>query len=222
MVFDVVRAAGENHVGVGEVAPVRGHGAAAEGRREARNGRRVADAGLVVDRDRTERAGELLQKPAFFVVDLRAAENRKAFRTVDGDAVLRLLEGFVAGLLHMAGNPFDRFVPADALPVLLARTADHRIENAARVDLSLAVGCDDVAQTPEGRTLRAEAAQVHRMVRVAFDVDEFAVSGRNDRAAAAGAVAADVECFLNVRELEGLLVNGDRHRGSARKPSGNR
>ena len=43
------------------------------------------------------------------------------------------------------------------------------------------------------------------MVRVAFEVDEFAVARRADRAAAAGAVAADVRHFLDVTQLVGLL-----------------
>ena len=73
MVFDVVRTDRHDDVGVGEVAPVARHGAAAERRRKTGNGRRVTDAGLVVDGEDAEAARELLHEPAFLVVKLGGA-----------------------------------------------------------------------------------------------------------------------------------------------------
>ena len=73
MVFDVVRTDRHDDVGVGEVAPVARHGAAAKRRRKTGNGRRVTDAGLVVDGEDAEAARELLHEPAFLVVKLGGA-----------------------------------------------------------------------------------------------------------------------------------------------------
>ena len=51
--------------------------------------------------------------------------------------------------------------------------------------LGAAILRHDVAKAPHGGALRAQAAKVDRMIRVAFKIDEFAVSRRADRAAAA-------------------------------------
>mgnify|MGYP003273548426 CR=1 FL=1 len=64
MVFNVVGTDGHDDVSVLEVTPVAGHGAASEGRSKTGNGRGVADTGLVVDLDNTERTGEFLNKQA--------------------------------------------------------------------------------------------------------------------------------------------------------------
>ena len=220
MVFDVVRADRENHVRILEVAPVRRHRAAAEGGREAGDGRGVADARLIVDGDDAERAGEFLNEPAFFIVELRGAKGGNAVAAVDGDAVLRLDEGGVARLLDALGNGVDRFVPGNLLPGLAARPAHERREHAVGVELRLALGRHDVAQPPHGSALGAEAADVDRMIGVAFEVDEFAVARRADRAAAAGAVAADVRRFLHVGELVDGLCAGRAGRPCALRCGG--
>ena len=62
--------------------------------------------------------------------------------------------------------------------------------------LHLAVRRNDVAEVEHGRALRAETAFVHRMIRIAFEVHEFAVANGADHTAAASAVAADVREFL--------------------------
>ena len=63
------------------------------------------------------------------------------------------------------------------------------------------VGIDDVTKAPHGGALRAQTAEVDRMVRIAFEINEFAVARRANRAAAAGAVAADVRDFLDAFKL---------------------
>ena len=52
-----------------------------------------------------------------------------------------------------------------------------------------------------GGALRAQTAEVDRMVRIAFEINEFAVARRANRAAAAGAVATDVRDFLDAFKL---------------------
>ena len=76
----------------------------------------MANTRLVVNRDRAERTAELLQQPAFFIVDLRSAKKREAFSAINGVAVFGLYKGFIAGLLDVASNPVKSFIPADALP----------------------------------------------------------------------------------------------------------
>ena len=182
------------------------HRAAAEGRSKARNRRGVAHARLVVDGDDAERAGELLNEPAFFVVELSGAQRGDAVAAVDRHAVFLFNEGRVACLLDMAGDFLESFVPGDAFPLLGTGTAHHRVGDAVRVHGDRTVGLDDIAKAPHGRALRAQTAEVDRMIRVAFEVDQFAVARRADRAAAAGAVAADVGDFFNVLKLVRLSL----------------
>ena len=85
----------------------------------------------------------------------------------------------------MPGNFKSGLIPGKTLPGLAARTANHRIEHAVRMKLGAAILRHDVAKAPHGGALRAQAAKVDRMIRVAFKIDEFAVSRRADRAAAA-------------------------------------
>ena len=210
MVFHVVRADRHDDVGVLEVAPVRSHRAAAERGGETRDGRGVAHARLVVDGDDAERAGELLNEPAFFVVELGGAERGDAVATVHRNVAFLFNEGFVAGLLHALGDGVDGFFPGNLFPGLRARTAHHRMEHAVGVELRLAILRHDVAKTPHGRALRAETAEVDRMIRIAFEIDEFAVAGRADRAATAGAVATDVRRFGDVLKLVRRLGRGGR------------
>ena len=205
MVFDVVRPDRHDDVGVLEVAPVGRHRAAAEGRGEARHGRGVADARLVVDGDDAQASRELLHEPGFFVVQLCGAQARDPVAAVHRHVAFLLDEGGVAGLLHALGDGVDRFFPGNLFPFLGTGTTNERRQHAVRVEFRTAFLRHDIAKAPHRGALRAEAAEVHRMVRVAFKVDEFAVAGRADRAAAAGAVAADVGRFLDVDELVGLL-----------------
>ena len=185
MVFDVVRTDRHDDVGVGEVAPVARHGAAPERRSKAGHGRGVADARLVVDREHAEASRKLLHEPAFLVVELGGAETCDAVAAVDRHVAFLLDEGGVAGLLDVARDFKGGLIPGEALPGLAARTANHRIEHAVRMELRAAVLRHDIAKAPHGGALRAQAAEVDRVIRVAFKIDELAVSGRADRAAAA-------------------------------------
>ena len=131
---------------------------------------------LVVNRDGAERTAELLQEPAFFIVDLRTAKKREAFRAVNGVAVFGLHKGFIAGLFDVASNPVKRFIPADAFPLLGAGTAHHRIEETVGIGLDLAVRRHHLAQTPQRCAFRAQAAEIDRMIRVALNIDEFTIA----------------------------------------------
>ena len=147
--------------------------------------RRVTDAGLVVDGEDAEAARELLHEPAFLVVELGGAEAGDAVAAIDRHVAFLFDEGGVAGLLDVPGDFKSGLIPGKTLPSLAARTANHRIEHAVRMKLGAAILRHDVAKAPHGGALRAQAAKVDRMIRVAFKIDEFAVSRRADRAAAA-------------------------------------
>ena len=136
----------------------------------------MANTRLVVNRDRAERTAELLQQPAFFIVDLRTAKKREAFSAINGVAVFGLYKGFIAGLLDVASNPVKSFIPADALPLLGARTAHHRIEETVGVGLDLAVRRHHLTQPPQRCAFRAQAAEIDRMIRVALNIDKFAIA----------------------------------------------
>ena len=218
MVFNVVRADRQDDVGVLEVAPVRRHRTAAETRRETRDGRAVAHARLVVDRDDAEGAHEFLHQPAFFIVELRGAERRDAVAAVDGDAVFLFHKACVARRLDAAGDAFQSFFPGNALPLFLSGTTNERIEHAVRMQLGLAVLRHHIAQTPHGGALRAETADVYRMVGVAFQIDQLAVAGRADRAATAGAVTANRSAFRDICKFVDLFLlrSGERAAGEGR------
>ena len=206
VVFNVVRADRQDDVGVLEVAPVRRHRTAAETRRETRDGRAVAHARLVVDRDDAEGAHEFLHQPAFFIVELRGAERRDAVAAVDGDAVFLFHKACVARRLDAAGDAFQSFFPGNALPLLLSGTANERIEHAVRMQLGLAVLRHHVAKAPHGGALRAETAEVDRVIRVSLEIDQLAVASRADGAAAPAAVAADIGGLLDIGKFVDLFL----------------
>ncbi|MNC31369.1 hypothetical protein D3C75_796880 [compost metagenome] len=64
--FGRVAAHDQHHVGVFDIDPVIGHRATAEGRRQGRDGRGVADAGLAVGAENAQRAGKALVERAGF------------------------------------------------------------------------------------------------------------------------------------------------------------
>ena len=206
MVFNVVRADRQDDVGVLEVAPVRRHRTAAETRRETRDGRAVAHARLVVDRDDAEGAHEFLHQPAFFIVELRGAERRDAVAAVDGDAVFLFHKACVARRLDAAGDAFQSFFPGNALPLFLSGTTNERIEHAVRMQLGLAVLRHHVAKAPHGGALRAETAEVDRVIRVSLEIDQLAVASRADGAAAPAAVAADIGGLLDIGKFVDLFL----------------
>ena len=205
VVFDIVGADRQNDVGVGEIAPVARHGTAAETRSEARNGRGVTHARLVVNRNDAERTGELLNEPTFLVVELGSTQTCDAVAAVDRHAVFGFHEARITGLFNMTSDFLSSLIPRNAFPLRRARTAHHRIDHAVGMSRHRTVGIDDIAKAPHGGALRAQTAEVDRMIRIAFEIDEFAVARRANRAAAAGAVAADVRDFLDAFKLVRLF-----------------
>ena len=194
--LNAVRADRHDDVGVFDVAPVGGHGAAAKGRGKASRGGGVAGAGLVIDLNGAKRTAELLHEPGFFRLQLGSADGGHAVVAVHEDAVFVFNEVFVTGLLHVTGDFVKGVFPGDVFPLVGAGAANLRLQEAGLVMLHLAVRRNDVAEVEHGRALRAETAFIHRMIRIAFKVHEFAVANRADHTAAASAVAADVREFL--------------------------
>ena len=147
--------------------------------------REVGDQHAAVGHDHERQAGEVARGAGEEAVLVRAAERVRhtadlplvvasgAAQAVDGVAAVGhrdAAEFLVAG--------FKRFVPRDALPLVLATLASalHRVENAVGVELDLL----------ESEAARAEGAAVVRIVRVAFALDEAAglLVGVHEHAAA--------------------------------------
>ena len=133
MVFNVVGTDGHDDVSVLEVTPVAGHGAASEGRSKTGNGRGVADTGLVVDLDNTERTGEFLNKPGFFAVQLCSTVARDAFAAVDGNTVFFFSVALVTSFLNFARHLVDSLRPGNGFPFTGAGAANQRLCEAVRM-----------------------------------------------------------------------------------------
>ena len=122
-----------------------------------------------------------------------------AGRHVDELAVGKLLdEGLVAGLLHQLGDPVHRAFEVPYLPVGGARGPVQNLGRTVRVDVEL----------KDRRALGAERPFVVRAARVALDVDDLAVDGVDERAAADRAVGTDARRDLGIFDPE-LLSSGD-------------
>ena len=176
MVFHVVRTDREEHVGVGQVTPVTGHGATTEGTSKSRHRGGVANTGLVIDSDNAQVADELLDHPSFFGVQLSSTERGDTFATVNRYAIFFFNEGGITGLLDATSNFIDGLFPGQLRPFLGTRTAHHRMQHACRVILRLTFFRHDIAKAPHGGALRAKTTKVDRMFWVAFKVDQLATT----------------------------------------------
>src|SRR5262249_7871394 len=108
-------------------------------------------------------------------------------------------EVLVAVRLHVLGNPRQRFVPADPLPLLGAGLAHLGVPQAA-----LAV--DEVEQA---RPFRAKRPAVYRVVGIALYVDDLGLGvlglvaqAVHDDAASDSAIRAGIARLGGARELE--------------------
>ena len=111
VVFDIVGANRENDVGVGKVTPMARHGAAAEARRKTGHCRGVAHARLIVNGNDTERTGELLNEPPFFIVKLCCTQTCDTVAAVDRHAVFGFHKARITGLFDVTCNFLGGLVP---------------------------------------------------------------------------------------------------------------
>ena len=157
MALAAVRPAMQDVVGICHVGPMAGHGATTERRRQAHNGGAVAHAGLVVDGHHAQGAHHLQDEVLLLGILLATAKAGNGRRVVYGKPVLvGFNERLVAGVLHLAGNLLDSLLPGDVLPILSARSANHRACDAVGILDNLACfGVYHVAQLEHGCALRA-------------------------------------------------------------------
>ncbi len=144
------------------------HRAVAPGVGDTGDGRRVADARLMVDVVRAPEGGELADQVGLLVAVLGRAQ------PVDAIGTRRL-----ADLQHLVADLVDRLIPGDPRP--LAADELHRVLEAA-----LAVGV-----LAHRRTLGAVGAEVERAVEAGLLADPDAVLDFGDDGAADRAVSAD-------------------------------
>src|SRR5262249_11523673 len=142
----------------------------------------VSEPGLVLDIHQADGPHKLYEEIRLLVVERRAAEAGDRHRAVDDATVLRrLLKGLVARLFDLRGDPLQRPVPALLLPLLASRRAVENFLQAPRV----------VHHLDAGGTLTAKRALADGMLGIAFDIDDAAVAGRDDLAAADAAERTD-------------------------------
>ncbi len=170
-------AAEEEHgLGVAQVVVGIRLGAVAPGVGDARDRRRVADAGLVIDGVRAPIGGELAEQIGALVGELRRAE------PVDG-----IRAGGLSDLHHLVADLVDRLIPRDALP--LAADELHRIFQAAVA----------VHELAHGGALGAMGAAVDRAFPGRLLADPDAVLHLGGDRAADRAMGADVLLDLDLR-----------------------
>ncbi len=169
-----VAAHDDDDVGVLDVHPVVGHRAAAECGGQTGHRWAVSNARLVVERQDAGAADDLVGDVAGFVGGGRGCQEAGGQPAVDRGAVGVLGdEVLVPVVLHQPGDFAERLVPGNALPFVGAWCAVFRVLEPVRA-------VDEVHQP---RALGAQGPAVHRMVRVALDVEDgrsafFALSPR--------------------------------------------
>ena len=145
--------------------------------------------GAAVHHVEGERAGQIALRAARFV-EVRRAEGvcdaRNAAERGVAAAARRDEDRFgavlVADLFHLRGDAVNRFLPADAAPLVFTALADadHRVLVAVRV----------IKGGNAREALRAERALAHRVFGVAFDLHDAAVAHVRENAAVVNAGAA--------------------------------
>ena len=153
----------DDDVGVLDVNPMVGHRAATERRGQTGHRRTVSDPRLVVEAQQPGAANDLVGDPAGFVARGGGGEEACGRPAVD-DAAVTVFgnEVLVPVVLHQPGDLCKRLVPGNALPFISAGGAVFRI-------LEPVGAVDEVHQAG---ALRAQGTPVHRMVRVALDVED--------------------------------------------------
>ena len=128
-----------------------------------------------------------------------AAEGEDRGRHIDELAVGKLFdESLVARLLHQLGDPVHRALEVPYLPI---GSPGGTMQN-----LGWTVGID--VELKDRRALGAERSLIVRTARIAFDVDDLAVDGVDERAAADRAIGTDARRDLGIFDSELL---GPRH-----------
>ena len=87
------------------------HGAAAEARSKTGHGRGVTHARLIVNGNDTERTGELLNEPPFFIVKLCCTQTCDTVAAVDRHAVFGFHKARITGLFDVTCNFLGGLVP---------------------------------------------------------------------------------------------------------------
>src|SRR5262245_44707336 len=182
VVFRHVGAHDDDTVGVVHASGVKGGRAAAESSPQTGDARAVSYPRLILDRHDTEAAHELLMH----VVELDfvdgAAEGENGGRHIDELAVGKLFdEGLVARFLHQLGDPVHRAFEIPYLPI--------GSPWGAMQDLSRAVGVN--VELEDRGSLGTERALVVRATRIAFDVNDLAVDGMDERPTPHRAIGKD-------------------------------
>ena len=193
----------QNEVGVLDVHPAVGHGATTKGGGQCRHGRAVTDTRLRIGGDNAQRAHEFLREDPGFVGRGRGRQHAGGQPAVDWHAVGVLVDEIrVAVGLHVLGDALDGFVPADALPLVAAGFAHFRVFQSARA----------VYKVQQAGALGAQRATADRVIRVAFDVDDFSfgvfgavAQAVHQQATAHRAIGAGVAHFGGAAEL--VLAN---------------
>src|SRR5215218_9751909 len=198
------RALDPDQVGVLEVLLEVGGAAAPERGPQTGDRGGVSYPGLVLDLDRAHGREGLLDEVVLLVVERRPAEVGEPHRAIHAPAlVVRVLPAGLAGGDQALGDHVHRRLELELLPLRPAR--------AAVLDLLEAAGLHD--ELAGGAALRAQRPLVDRRARVALDVDQLAVAGVDDLAAADRAVGADGLRGLQPGDpragLLGLLRDGD-------------
>ncbi len=195
-----VAAHDDDDVGILDVHPVVGHRTASECGGQTGHRWSVSDPGLIVERQHAGAADRLVGDVAGFVAGGGGRQETGGQPAVDrGAGGIFGNEVLVPVVLHQPGHLRKGLVPGDALPLLGAGGAVFRV-------LEPVGAVDEVHQSG---ALRAEGAPVHRMVRVAFDVEDggFGVfrpvpQAVHDQAAAHRAVGAGVAGLATAGQLE--------------------
>jgi len=184
MVLCNIASLDEKDLRVLQVKPVICHGAATKRCRQTGNGGTVANSGLVFDVYRAEHTSGLRNEVALLVGVLRPTQKGDSVRAVNRNLhVANFLggdPGLFARVLDLFCDPIQRVIPADLFPLVAAGSAVHRFLEPLR----------RVGNRRHRRTLAAQSALVDHVIRIAFQVHQFAVPHLADHAATTGAEVA--------------------------------
>src|SRR5690606_36150558 len=215
-----VAAHGQDDIRIGDVGPVVRHGTATKCWGKTCHRWSVSNARLVVQLENAQCSGDFLREIGRFVGTGRSGHHRGRQPAVDQPALLVMgLEILVAVILHVPCDTGQRLVPADALPIV-----GERLAHLGVLDPRFAL--DEVQHAG---TARAQRATADRMIRVAFDVENFIndvdrlVTTRIEQHAATHrAVGTDGARHARGTELEMTdgsdgFIRGKTHHGHARR-----